>query len=187
MTFIARKKAPWMTTSVLGHALFLLAFIFYLHPHSPTVKLGDADQQVISSYLSPAFSAPATSLVAPLKKTIALTAQHESTPAPMTAPRATVKGAPMTALVALLHAAIQREQRYPASAQEMEHEGRATLSFTLFPDGNIANLKLAHSSGTNALDNAALAAVTHAAPFAQVERYVHAAQQYDIDVVFQLG
>lgn len=187
MASITRNKAPWVSASVLGHALFLLAFIFYLHPHAPNAKFGDADQKIISAYLSQAFSAPATPRAASQKNALALTRQHEATTAALTTPRATVKGAPMPELLALLHAAIQREQRYPASAQEMERQGRATLSFTLFPDGNIANLKLAQSSGTLALDNAALAAVTHAAPFAQVDRYLHAARQYDIDVVFQLS
>lgn len=191
MALITTNQAPWMTASVLGHALVLLAFIFCLRPVMPTVKLGDADQQVISSYINdiqPSSAAPDKPLTAPFKHALALTSpSHAAAPAAITTPRATVKGAPMPELVALLHAAIQREQRYPASAQEMEREGRATLSFTLFPDGNITNLKLARSSGTNALDNAALAAVTHAAPFAQVDRYVHAAQQYDIDVVFQLN
>lgn len=185
MASITKNKAPWVTASVLGHALFLLAFIFYLRPHAPNVKFGDADQQIISAYISQAFSAPATPRSAPVKNALALAARDKT--AAVNTPRPSVQGAPMPELVALLHAAIQRQQRYPASAQEMERQGRATLSFTLFPDGNIANLKLAQSSGTLALDNAALAAVTHAAPFAQVDRYLHAARQYDIDVVFQLS
>src|SRR5690606_18782320 len=101
--------------------------------------------------------------------------------------RAATKGESMPALIALLHTAIQQTQHYPASAQEMEREGRATVAFTLHQNGEVSDLKVTHSSGTKSLDSAALAAVHDAAPFQHVDQYLHDAQPYQIDVVFSLS
>jgi TonB family protein len=189
------RKLPWISISAICHLMLVLPFVVYFHLALPPHKLGDADHQVISSYLvtSTPLAPQATKstqeqAAQTLKHAIALT--HRTQASQTTSEqkqRATVKGAPMPELVALLHAAIQREQHYPESAQQMEREGRATLSFTLYPNGNIARLKLLHSSGTNALDHAALDAVSKAAPFADVGRYMNSAQTYAIDVVFQLS
>lgn len=89
-------------------------------------------------------------------------------------------------LVTLLHAAIQEKQHYPLSAQQMEREGRVTVKFTLFVDGTITHLRIAHSSGTTSLDEAAVAAVNEAAPFGHVEKFLEGPQEYVIDVVFAL-
>lgn len=116
-------------------------------------------------------------------------AAHSSTSQPSHAVIAanTTKTAPVATLTALLHAAIQREQQYPASAQEHNQQGRVTLAFTLYPDGNISNLHIQHTSGISSLDHAAVAAVNAALPFQQVDRYLKSAENYQVDVVFALN
>src|SRR3990167_1643851 len=123
-------------TSLLGHALFLLFFILVVRSPKPAL-LGDSEQKFVSSHLvaeqiiqtTPTKHLPA---FLPTKNTISLSQQ--STPQP-TQSSTTSKGNPTSALLALLHAAIQREQQYPATAQEQEIQGRVALSFKLFPDG----------------------------------------------------
>lgn len=93
-------------------------------------------------------------------------------------------------LIALLHAAIQEKQRYPAAAMQMGREGRVTLAFILHKNGAISNLRIAKVSGTASLDQAAVDAVNAAVPFKAAEKYLKkssdAAQEYQIDVVFEL-
>lgn len=93
---------------------------------------------------------------------------------------------PISQLLALLHAAIQKHQHYPASALQLEREGNTTVNFTLFPDGHIEKLKMITASGTNALDEAALLAVKNASPFSGVDRYLTDPQEYQITVSFEL-
>lgn len=91
-----------------------------------------------------------------------------------------------SALIALLHKAVQKQQQYPNSAQEMGRQGRVGVRFILKPNGQITQLHIVHSSQTNSLDQAALAAVSNAAPFTGVERYLSLPQEYSISVVFKL-
>ncbi len=91
------------------------------------------------------------------------------------------------ALLTLLHTAIQTQQQYPQSALQMEQQGRVTLSFVLFANGQIKNLHLTKSSGIFSLDEAALTAVQHAIPFKQVDQYLKNSREYTIDVVFELA
>lgn len=96
------------------------------------------------------------------------------------------RGQQTETLLALLHDAIQKQQHYPPSALEMERQGRATVKFMLSPSGSIQDLRIVKSSGTQSLDDAALAAVNRAAPF-RVEEYLDAAREFSIDVVFELS
>lgn len=102
------------------------------------------------------------------------------------AKRANGNGEPIPELVALLHEAIQRQQHYPDSAVAMEREGRITLMFTLYATGQVEHVRVVRSSGTTILDEAALAAVKQAAPFAGVQKYLRGKEEYQIDVVFEL-
>ncbi len=97
------------------------------------------------------------------------------------------RGEPTDALLALLHAAIAREQEYPASALALERTGRVTVAFILQTNGQVRDLHIAQSSGTTSLDRAALMAVTRAAPFAAAETYLVQEQRFHIDVVFNLA
>jgi len=63
-------------------------------------------------------------------------------------------------------AAILSAKAYPAAAERLGHEGVAKVSFTLDASGSLAAISLRSSSGFAELDDAALDAVRHAAPFA---------------------
>lgn len=92
-----------------------------------------------------------------------------------------------TALIALLHDAIQRKQQYPSSAWEMQRQGRVTVVFQLFEDGHVSGVRILKSSGTSSLDQAAIQAVHDAAPFREIVAYIKKAQEYQIDIVFELA
>lgn len=88
-------------------------------------------------------------------------------------------------LYRLLHAAIDRHKRYPLSALRLGREGRARVDFRLLPDGEIRQVQVTASSGTAALDRAALAAVRAIAPFTPAARYLAAAEPIQVDIVFR--
>jgi len=184
-----------LSVSLIAH-LLIAVVVYYQLTTINTVKYGNDERQILSSYLvnTPAVIATAKQQTATpvVPHAIALhtqqkTQQNQPKQTASVRTRAALKGAPMPELIALLHTAIQKAQRYPASAQEMEREGRTTVGFTLYQNGTISDLAILRSSGTNSLDSAALAAVNDAAPFPQVDRYLPAAQTYQIDVVFALS
>lgn len=97
------------------------------------------------------------------------------------------EGQQSSELIALLHAAIQAQQRYPESALQMEREGTATIAFMMHLDGAVSQVRVIRSSGTESLDHAALSAVMNAAPFKIAAKHLPPSQQeYKIDVVFEL-
>jgi protein TonB len=60
---------------------------------------------------------------------------------------------------------VQAQVEYPAIARERGTSGRSVVSFELAPDGTPQRLETLTSSGSIALDRAALRAVEAAAPF----------------------
>lgn len=195
------RKHAALITSALLHTALIMAFAVQLKQTHPLVHFGNSHKQVVSTYLyhTAGLAKPAAKhktehkIARQLKHAIAL-AHRKPKPQPASNKRsaaqhrrAQVAGKPMPELIALLHNAIQQQQRYPASAQEMEREGRVRLMFTLSPNGSVQNLHIAKSSGTSSLDNAAIAAVNHATPFQKVDKFIHSPQNYQIDVVFQLS
>jgi TonB family protein len=177
--------------SLFLHAAVLAGFLSWHFTPTETIKYGEQEKQILSSYLvqTPLLAEKHENKtvikknVIALKKEKPLEKQMQQT---LAQPKASLKGEPMPELIALLHAAIQKAQRYPASAQELSREGRATVSFRLEANGEVSDLKLVHSSGTGSLDNAALAAVADAAPFSHAAKYLSEARDYRIDVVFEL-
>lgn len=102
-------------------------------------------------------------------------------------PQLSMSGQQTNELLVLLHQAIQEHQTYPPSALEMERQGRVTVGFTLLKNGDIMNLRIVKSSGTNSLDEAGLAAVQMTAPFQEAEKYLSLnSQDFVIGVVFEL-
>ena len=138
------------------------------------------DQTIVSSHLVTALNHTATPALALQPK------PRTSQQAISTTPQTTT-GDPTPKLAALLHAAIDRQKQYPASAQEQEQEGRATLAFTLLPNGDITNLHIQHTSGIASLDQAALAAVNAATPFQDVDSFLTTATTYQLDILFALN
>lgn len=60
---------------------------------------------------------------------------------------------------------IKQVQRFPPNVKDLEEGSTTTILFTLLKDGTIQNPKVSSSSGSRALDNAALAAVRNAEPY----------------------
>lgn len=89
-------------------------------------------------------------------------------------------------LMALLHREISRHKLYPLIARRQQREGRATISFRLYPDGRMDHVSVAHSSGFQPLDDAALEAVDGVAPFEAAGHYLAHVERFEVDVVFTL-
>lgn len=62
-------------------------------------------------------------------------------------------------------ARLQAAQRFPEQARARGEQGRAVVRFSIRRDGALGEARLAASSGSPALDQAALETVRRAAPF----------------------
>ena len=60
---------------------------------------------------------------------------------------------------------IKQVQRFPPRVRNLDNGTTTTIRFTLFKDGTIRHPEVTDSSGSKALDNAALAAVQNAVPY----------------------
>lgn len=60
---------------------------------------------------------------------------------------------------------IQQVQRFPPRVRNLEDGTSTTVRFTLFKDGTVRHTEVTASSGSLALDNAAIAAVQNAVPY----------------------
>ena len=60
---------------------------------------------------------------------------------------------------------IKQVQRFPPRVRNLDEGASAIVRFTLFKDGTIRNPTVTDSSGSKALDNAAIAAVQNAVPY----------------------
>lgn len=188
------KKFTYFSISAFAHLTLALMFALQFKHANILVKYGNSEENVISSYLYQVSendsqkTLPVTE-AQQSKQDIGLALQKQKlAEASKTAKRKLkIKGAPMPQLIAILHKAIQENQHYPSSAQQMEREGRVTVFFTLLHDGKATNIKVAKSSGTKSLDRAALSAVEHAAPFKNAENFIEDQQDFQIDVVFKIS
>lgn len=77
----------------------------------------------------------------------------------------TAEGKGHASAVAAIRTAIERAKYYPLTAKRRGIEGTATVEFTINGDGMPGKINIAASSGSEILDNAALATITRAAPF----------------------
>ena len=90
------------------------------------------------------------------------------------------------AILELLHRRISDNKEYPYLARRQRREGIATVAFVLHPDGQIENTHLVVSSHAAALDRAALSAVKHIEPFTVAREYLEHAEQFQVDIEFDL-
>lgn len=67
-------------------------------------------------------------------------------------------------VLAAIRAKIVSKQKYPASARRNGEKGTVKIGFKIAPDGDVQGVRVLASSGHDALDDAALAAVRAAAP-----------------------
>lgn len=194
-------KHATLITSLVLHGLAFLCIGFYIDFSSPSFPLGEANAIASYTITTPLTTTRAASAATPdtpkehKKAVIALAKalpkktsvdKDTHTATQKSAANATQQGRPTSELVALLHAAIQKQQRYPASALQMEREGRVSLKFTLYANGSVSHLTVMRSSGTTSLDEAALNAVRDAVPFQRIDQYLSEPQEYRIDVIFEL-
>lgn len=68
-------------------------------------------------------------------------------------------------ILAQIRSRIERAKRYPLMARRRGLEGTSDVSFSIMKNGIVTGLKLARSSGSSPLDEAALATIRRAAPF----------------------
>ncbi|HMA95868.1 MAG TPA: energy transducer TonB [Polyangiaceae bacterium] len=88
----------------------------------------------------------------------------------------------------LLRAAIERSKQYPELARRRGVEGTVVVSFRVSRNGHVSGLIVAHSSGHELLDRAALAAISLAGAFPSVPFEVDG--QYvsvEVPLVFRLA
>ena len=97
-------------------------------------------------------------------------------------------GAPVTdsALLVLIHRAVEERKRYPRRARRRGMEGRAVVRFDLSPDGAVSGLEIREASGHGLLDRAAADAVRGIAPLAGAERYLARTRTLELGVEFRL-
>ena len=69
-----------------------------------------------------------------------------------------------------VYAKLRRSLRYPSEAKRKRIRGEVHVSFTVSRSGGVGGVRLARSSGSPVLDNAALETVRRAAPFPEIPR-----------------
>ena len=89
-------------------------------------------------------------------------------------------------ILELLHRRISDHKEYPYLARRQRREGVATVAFVLHPDGKIENTHLVTSSRAAALDRAAISAVKHIEPFTAAQEYLEHAEEFQVDIKFDL-
>ncbi|MFV9615337.1 MAG: TonB family protein [Gammaproteobacteria bacterium] len=90
------------------------------------------------------------------------------------------------AILELLHRRISDNKEYPYLARRQRREGVARVAFVLHPDGKIENTHLVTSSRAAALDRAALTAVKQIEPFTLAQEYLDHAEEFQVDIKFDL-
>lgn len=83
---------------------------------------------------------------------------------------------------------IKQVQRFPPRVRNLDDGATTTVRFTLFKDGTIRNPVVSNSSGTKALDNAAIAAVQNAVPYPSFpEGQEGNSLRLEIPIIFELS
>lgn len=83
---------------------------------------------------------------------------------------------------------IKQVQRFPPRVRSLDDGAAATIRFTLFKDGTVRNPEVTISSGSKALDNAALTAVRNAVPYPPFpEEQEGLSLRLEIPIIFELA
>ena len=83
---------------------------------------------------------------------------------------------------------IKQVQRFPPRVRNLDDGSTTTVRFTLFKDGTIKNPVVTDSSGSKALDNAALAAVRNAVPYPPFpEEQEGNSLRLELPIIFELA
>ncbi len=82
---------------------------------------------------------------------------------------------------------IKQVQRFPPRVRRLDDGTATTVRFTLFKDGTVRHTEITASSGSRALDNAALAAVQNAVPYPPFPEEHHGSSlRLELPIVFKL-
>lgn len=83
---------------------------------------------------------------------------------------------------------IKQVQRFPPRVRNLNDGTTTTVRFTLLRDGTIRHPEITDSSGSKALDNAALAAVQNAVPYPSFpEEQEGNSLRLELPIVFELS
>lgn len=83
---------------------------------------------------------------------------------------------------------IKQVQRFPPRVRSLDDGAAATIRFTLFKDGTVRNPEVTITSGSQALDNAALAAVRNAVPYPPFPKGQEGLSlRLEIPIIFELA
>jgi protein TonB len=87
-------------------------------------------------------------------------------------------------LIKLLSRATSKKLVYPKSAQDFRVTGKVEVRFYLTPDGQISDITLVGSSGSDVLDEAALNAVRATSPVQGVDAYLSNPKYLVVGIIF---
>lgn len=86
-----------------------------------------------------------------------------------------------------LHRLISKQKRYPARAKRKHEEGTVTISFIIYRNGRIQNIRVVRSSGSQTLDQAAINAVKQSSNRLPIPATIQRNQwQFTLPLVYRL-
>jgi len=87
-------------------------------------------------------------------------------------------------ILELLGKALTAHLVYPKSALDLNVRGTAIISFMLYPDGHLTDIKLLKSSSAAVLDDSAIKAAYAISPIAKIDRYLKKPEYMVIGIIF---
>jgi protein TonB len=87
-------------------------------------------------------------------------------------------------LIKLLSRATSKKLAYPKSAQDFHVTGKTNVRFYLTPDGQVSDVTLVGSSGSDVLDEAALNAIRAISPVKGVNTYLSYPKYLVVGIIF---
>ncbi len=87
----------------------------------------------------------------------------------------------------LIRERIDRAKRYPLMARKSGMEGSVAIQFRIAPSGALEESRILRSSGSRALDRAALKALKRASPFATFPDGLEENQVFEVEINFSLS
>jgi TonB family protein len=88
-------------------------------------------------------------------------------------------------LLNLITKAVAAHLAYPKIAMDFHLRGRALIGFIIYPDGHLTDVTLLQSSGTEVLDEAAVATINKISPVKNVAPYLTKEEPLVMGIIFQ--
>ena len=83
-----------------------------------------------------------------------------------------------------LYRKIARHAHYPSDVSRLSESPQVLLQFVVYPDGHVSGAHVIRSSGSVAIDSAALKALHQSLPFNQAARWLHQPQSCQLMIHF---